>query len=45
MTKTYQTPTSELRLRIYKVLYTNGFNHFAYFYFLLIFLYYKNPIA
>jgi hypothetical protein len=29
MTKTYQTPSSELRLLFYKALYINGFNRFA----------------
>lgn len=30
MSKTYQTPISELRLLLYKALYSNGFNRFAY---------------
>jgi len=41
MTKTYQTPSSELRLLLYKTLHSNGFNRFAYFCFLLIFLFRK----
>ncbi|MNE44079.1 hypothetical protein D3C80_1382900 [compost metagenome] len=38
-TKTYQTPSSKLRLLFYKALYSNGFNRFAYFCFLLIFFF------
>lgn len=40
-TKTYQTPSSKLRLLFCKALYINGFNRFAYFCFLLIFFHKK----
>jgi len=40
--KTYKTPTSDFRLQLLKALYIKGFNHFAYFCFLLS-IFSKNP--